>query len=68
MTAMINNFHTEKFGIKVESNFKTRLQRFFGKASVGFNNWAFAEVTASYDVDSRLANYYNFDYDNISYF
>src|SRR5688572_2410317 len=51
-----------------ESNFKTRLQRFFGKASVGFNNWAFAEVTASYDVDSRLANYYNFDYDNISYF
>ena len=51
-----------------ESSFKTRLQRFFGKASVGFNNWAFAEVTASYDVDSRLANYYDFDYDNISYF
>jgi TonB-linked SusC/RagA family outer membrane protein len=51
-----------------ESNFKTRLQRFFGKLSVGFNNWAFAEVTGSYDIDSRLAYYYDYDFDNISYF
>jgi TonB-linked SusC/RagA family outer membrane protein len=51
-----------------ESNFKTRLQRFFGKLSVGFNNWAFAEVTGSYDMDSRLAYYYDYDFDDISYF
>jgi TonB-linked SusC/RagA family outer membrane protein len=51
-----------------ESNAKTRLQRFFGKMSLGYNNWAFAEVTGSYDVDSRLANYYDFQYDNISFF
>ncbi|HEX5654673.1 MAG TPA: SusC/RagA family TonB-linked outer membrane protein [Chitinophagaceae bacterium] len=51
-----------------ESNFKTRLQRFFGKLAIGYNNWAFAEVTGSYDIDSRLAYYYNYDFDAISYF
>lgn len=51
-----------------ESNSKTRLQRFFGKLSVGYNNWAFAELTGSYDIDSRLAYYYNFDFSNINYF
>jgi TonB-linked SusC/RagA family outer membrane protein len=44
-----------------ESNAKTRLERFFGKISIGYNNWAFAEFTGSYDIDSRLA--YPFDYD-----
>ena len=24
-----------------ESNFKSRLERFFGKVSIGYNNWAF---------------------------
>ncbi len=51
-----------------ESNSKTRLQRFFGKLSLNYNGWAFAEVTGSYDIDSRLAYYYNYDFDNISYF
>lgn len=51
-----------------ESNSKTRLQRFFGKLSLNYNNWAFAEATGSYDIDSRLAYYYNYDFDNISYF
>lgn len=37
-----------------------RLQRLFGKVAVGFDNWAFAEVTASNDVDSRLANPYSY--------
>ncbi|MBL7709869.1 MAG: TonB-dependent receptor plug domain-containing protein, partial [Chitinophagaceae bacterium] len=35
-----------------ESNSKTRLQRFFGKLSLNYNGWAFAEVTGSYDIDS----------------
>lgn len=47
---------------------KQRLQRFFGKFSVGYNNWAFAEFTGSNDIDSRLANPYNFDYSKINYF
>ncbi|MGB5027151.1 MAG: SusC/RagA family TonB-linked outer membrane protein [Chitinophagaceae bacterium] len=51
-----------------ESNFKSRLQRFFGKLSVGYNNWAFAEVTGSYDMNSRLAYYYDFDFKAISFF
>jgi TonB-linked SusC/RagA family outer membrane protein len=51
-----------------EGNFKSRLMRFFGKVSVGYNNWAFLELTGSYDVNSRLADSYNFDFDNISYF
>ena len=32
----------------------TRLERYFGKASFDYNNWAFLEATASYDFDSRL--------------
>ena len=51
-----------------QSNFKTRLQRFFGKVSLGYNNWAFLEGTASYDVDSRLAYYYDFDFDATNFF
>ena len=51
-----------------QSDFKSRLQRFFGKVSLGFNSWAFLELTGSYDVDSRLAYYYNYDFKNINYF
>ena len=51
-----------------ESNFKSRLQRFFGKASIGYNNWAFAELTASYDMNSRLAYYFDYDFKAISFF
>lgn len=51
-----------------QSDFKSRLQRFFGKLSFGYNNWAFLEVTGSYDIDSRLAYFYNFDFSNINYF
>ena len=43
-----------------ESNSKTRLQRFFGKVSFGFRNYLFAEVTGSYDMDSRLSNPYKY--------
>lgn len=50
------------------SDFKSRLQRFFGKVSVGYNNWIFAEVTGSYDMNSRLAYYYDFNSKDISYF
>lgn len=35
-------------------NSKTRLERYFGKFSFDYNNWAFLEATASYDFDSRL--------------
>ncbi|HZI53120.1 MAG TPA: SusC/RagA family TonB-linked outer membrane protein [Chitinophagaceae bacterium] len=35
-------------------NSKTRLERFFGRLAVDYNNWAFLEATASYDFDSRL--------------
>jgi TonB-linked SusC/RagA family outer membrane protein len=51
-----------------ESNSKQRLQRFFGRLGFGYNNWAFAEVTGSYDMDSRLANPYNYDAGEISFF
>jgi len=51
-----------------ESNFKSRLQRFFGKISIGYNNWAFLEATGSYDMNSRLAYYYDFDFKAISFF
>lgn len=47
---------------------KTRLQRFFGKIAAGYDNWAFAEVTGSYDIDSRLANPYHYDIQDISFF
>ena len=51
-----------------QSDFKSRLQRFFGKASIGFNNWIFAEFTGSYDIDSRLAYFYDYDFSNINFF
>jgi len=52
-----------------ENDSKQRLERFFGKFAVGFNGWAFAEFTGSYDIDSRLANPYQpVDYKNIGYF
>ncbi|HEX4875352.1 MAG TPA: hypothetical protein VFV31_01690, partial [Chitinophagaceae bacterium] len=51
-----------------EGNSKTRLNRYFGKFSVNYKGWAFAEVTGSYDIDSRLAYYYNFDFKNANFF
>lgn len=51
-----------------QSDFKSRLERFFGKISIGYNNWIFLEGTGSYDIDSRLAYYYNYDFDNINFF
>lgn len=42
-----------------ENTTKSRLGRFFGKVSVGFNNWAFLEVTGSYDINSRLFSPYD---------
>jgi TonB-linked SusC/RagA family outer membrane protein len=33
---------------------KTRLERYFGRVSFDYNNWAFVEATASYDYDSRI--------------
>ena len=44
------------------------MQRFFGRASVSYNNWAFLEATGSYDMDSRLGNPYNFKIGDISFF
>lgn len=35
-------------------NSTTRLERYFGRASFDYNNWAFLEATGSYDLDSRL--------------
>jgi len=37
-------------------NTKTRLERYFGRLSLDWNNWAFLEATGSYDFDSRLVN------------
>ena len=51
-----------------ETNFKSRLARYFGKLSIGYNNWAFLEATASYDMNSRLAYYYNYDFKAINFF
>jgi|CXWL01.1.fsa_nt_gi TonB-linked SusC/RagA family outer membrane protein len=51
-----------------ESNFKSRLMRFFGKVGVNYKGWAFLEMTGSYDVNSRLANFYNFNFADINYF
>ncbi len=51
-----------------ETNSRTRLERFFGKVFVGYQNWAFAEITGSNDIDSRLANPYNYDYSKASFF
>lgn len=35
-------------------NSKSRLERYFGKVSFDYKNWAFIEGTGSYDLDSRL--------------
>ncbi len=51
-----------------EGTSRTKLERYFGRASIGFNNWAFAEVTGSYDIDSRLSNPYKFNQKDISFF
>ena len=51
-----------------EGNAKSRLARYFGKLSIGYNNWAFVEGTASYDINSRLAYYYNYDFNAINFF
>jgi TonB-linked SusC/RagA family outer membrane protein len=51
-----------------EANSRTRLERFYGRFSVGFNNWAYAEVTGSNDIDSRLSNPYNYNVKDISFF
>jgi TonB-linked SusC/RagA family outer membrane protein len=51
-----------------EGTSKVRLQRFFGRANFAFNNWAFAEFAGSYDYDSRLANPYNYNVDDINFF
>ncbi|HEV7783054.1 MAG TPA: hypothetical protein VGO58_17385, partial [Chitinophagaceae bacterium] len=51
-----------------EGNFKKRLMRFFGKVGLNYNNWAFLELTGNYDVDSRLAYFYDFQFKNINYF
>jgi len=54
--------------LPAEGTSKSRLERFFGKVGIGYNNWAFLEFTGSNDIDSRLANPYAFNYDDISYF
>ncbi|MEO6612396.1 MAG: SusC/RagA family TonB-linked outer membrane protein [Chitinophagaceae bacterium] len=55
-----------------EGTFKFRLARFFGKVGIGYNNWAFAEITGSYDINSRLFDPYGnvneaFDASNFFY-
>lgn len=52
----------------LESNLKSRLARYFGKVSIGYNNWAFLEGTASYDINSRLAYYWDFDFNATNFF
>ncbi|MCX6318550.1 MAG: SusC/RagA family TonB-linked outer membrane protein [Bacteroidetes bacterium] len=52
-----------------ENTTKSRLGRFFGKISVGYKGWAFAEVTGSYDINSRLYNTYNPNgFDDVHFF
>lgn len=43
-------------GLTGENTSKSRLGRYFGKISFGWDNWAFIEGTASYDINSRLYN------------
>jgi TonB-linked SusC/RagA family outer membrane protein len=38
----------------VRDNSRDRLERYFGRVSFDYNNWAFLEATGSYDIDSRL--------------
>ncbi len=52
-----------------EGDSKQRLERFFGRVGVGYKDWAFLEGTASYDIDSRLANPFQvISYDKIGFF
>ncbi|HRE39390.1 MAG TPA: SusC/RagA family TonB-linked outer membrane protein [Chitinophagaceae bacterium] len=51
-----------------ESTLKSRLARYFGKVSIGYNNWAFLEGTASYDINSRLAYFWDFDFNATNFF
>ena len=51
-----------------ESNAQTRLQRFFGKVNLTFNEWLSGEVTGSYDIDSRLSNPYKYNTKDIGFF
>lgn len=51
-----------------ETNSQIRFGRLFGKATIGYNGWAFLEVSGSRDQDSRLANPYNFNSKDFSYF
>lgn len=39
-----------------EGDSKQKLERFYGRFAVNFRDWAYAEFTGSYDIDSRLAN------------
>ena len=50
-------------------NSKNRLERYFGTVSFDYNDWAFIEGTASYDIDSRLVKPgVPFKKSNIAYF
>lgn len=52
-----------------EGNSESTLQRFFGKLGAGYGNWAFLELTGSYDMDSRLSPAYgDFKMGDIGYF
>ncbi len=50
-------------------NSKARLERYFGRVTFDYNNWAFVEATGSYDIDSRLVNPgINFKKSDIAFF
>ncbi len=51
-----------------ESNFKSRIARLFGKAGFTYNGWATLEGTLSYDINSRLSYFYDYDFSNINKF
>jgi TonB-linked SusC/RagA family outer membrane protein len=52
-----------------EATTKSRLARFFGKVGFNYNNWAYAEITGSYDINSRLFNPYDPNgFDNSNFF
>lgn len=50
-------------------NAKTKLERYFGSAKIGYDGWVYVEATASYDRDSRLASPTgNFENKSIAFF
>lgn len=51
-----------------ESSSRSKLNRYFGRLTANYKGWANAEVTGSYDIDSRLGYFYNFNMKNISFF